>query len=73
MHSMRVARLAKPEDCYCAKSIWLSHVCRGVLGDRKPGLTPWGGSVLDSVVGAFLVCFLLYSLSRLHCQKPPNV
>ena len=27
---------------------------RGVLGNRKPGQSPWGGSVLDSVVGAFL-------------------
>ena len=35
--------------------------CRGVLGDRSLG-EPWGGSVLDSVIGAYLtqVCLLFY-------------
>ena len=31
-----------------------SHVCRGVLGDRRHVPGRWTGSVLDSVVGVFL-------------------
>ena len=31
----------------------VSRVCRNVLGDRSLG-KPWGGSVLDSVIGAYL-------------------
>eukprot|EP00803_Ostreobium_quekettii_P008681 evm.model.scf_657.2 EVM.evm.TU.scf_657.2 scf_657:46933-64154(-) len=39
---------------------WTRRICdflgkmRIVLGDRRMGPMPWGGSVLDSVVGAFL-------------------
>ena len=41
--------------------------CRGVLGDRSLG-EPWGGSVLDSVIGAYLtqVCPRCPNHERAH-------
>ncbi len=42
----------------------LCRTCRGVLGNRRPG-ADWGGSVLDSVMGAFLT----QALSIAPCNK----
>ena len=55
-HHCAAATTASQRRSCCAafsKPAKLSAVCRDVLGDRRRSFT-WSGSIIDSVVGAFL-------------------